>query len=658
FSGAFDDPKFDDPDFDLASDRTAQAGITCTVCHSIVHINSRKGNADYTIDEPVHYPFAFSRNPVLKWVNRQLIKAKPEFHKATFLKPLHKTPEFCGACHKVHLPPELNAYKWLRGQDHYDSYWLSGVSGQGVASFYYPAKAETNCNHCHMPLVAVSDRPNFGARIRDDSGIPKTHEHQFPSANTGIPWLLRDTMPAAETAIEGQRKFLEGVMRVDIFGLRKGGTINGELLAPVRPEVPALEPGKAYLLDVVIRTMKMGHLFTQGTADSNQVWMDVTVRNGDRIVGRSGGRSEPHNEVDPWSHFVNAFVIDRQGNRISRRNPQDIFTSLYNNQIPPGAADTVHYRMVIPPGAKGTLTVEAKLQYRKFDTEYMRFVTGKPGYVNDLPITTLAEDKVTFPLAGSGAKPLNPDSEIEPWQRWNDYGIGLLRKGGLGELRQAAEAFRQVEALGRPDGPVNLARVYITEGRVQTDAPAALQRAASFKPPANEWTVLWLGSQVASANGDYQRAVRDLRDIVRGGFRQAEGRDFDFSKDYRVLDALGSALYQVALSERGDDSRATLEESARAYEKALDYDPENLSAHYGLKEVYGDLGDVAKEREHAERHAQYKPDDNAQDYAVSQARLKYPAANKAAEGVVIYDLNRPGAYDLPGTEVRVAKYAR
>src|SRR5262249_9956532 len=61
FSGAFDDPKFD-----LEKHPTSQAGITCTVCHSIVHVNSTRGNADYTIEEPQHYPFAYSDNAVLQ----------------------------------------------------------------------------------------------------------------------------------------------------------------------------------------------------------------------------------------------------------------------------------------------------------------------------------------------------------------------------------------------------------------------------------------------------------------------------------------------------------------------------------------------------------------------------------------------------------------
>jgi hypothetical protein len=46
-------------------------------------------------------------------------------------------------------------------------------------------------------------------------------------------------------------------------------------------------------------------------------------------------------------------------------------------------------------------------------------------------------------------------------------------------------------------------------------------------------------------------------------------------------------------------------------------------------------------------HERYKLDDNAADRAVSLAREKYPAANFAAETLVIYPLQRPGAPELP-----------
>ncbi|MCA9290008.1 MAG: hypothetical protein KDA25_02705 [Phycisphaerales bacterium] len=651
FSGGFDDPKFDDPDYDLASDPLGRAGVTCTSCHAITHVNSPRGNSDFTIDEPIHYPFTFSENGFLKWVNRQLVKAKPDFHKKTFLKPLHRTAEFCGTCHKVHLPEELNGYKWLRGQNHYDAFLLSGVSGFGVTSFYYPPKAETNCNGCHMPTVASND---FGAKHLDDSGTLKVHDHLFPSANTAIPTMVEMRDP--EMAIAAHREFLTGSLRVDLFGVREDGAVDGALTAPLRPEAATLVPGRTYLLETVIRTMRLGHIFTQGTADSNEVWLDITVRAGDRIIGRSGGLDPTDRTVDPWSHFVNAFVLDRDGYRINRRNAQDIFTPLYNNQIPPGAADIVHYRLAVPADVDAPIDVEVHLRYRKFDTEYMRLVTGDERYVNDLPIVTIASDTMRFAVAGVDGDVYNEPSPITPdWQRWNDYGIALLRTR---LFRQAEEAFRRVEAMGRPDGPVNLARVYIDEGRVDVDAPEALRRAANFDPPANPWSIAWFGAQIARRNGDLDRVVDNLMTLAENRFPEGIARGFDFSHDYRVLAELGSVLYQRALLDRGETRRDAMREAGRWFEKALAFDPEMVEAHYGLQLVSRDLGDHEAELRHAALHAKYKPDDNARDRAVRLARDRYPAASHAAEDVVIHDLQRPDAFELPAAAARPSEVAR
>ena len=645
FSGAFNDP-----DFDMQNDPSGKAGITCTACHAITKINSPRGNSDYTIDVPIHYPFAFSDNTLLKKINEQLIKAKPEFHKKTFIKPLHKTTEFCGTCHKVHLPKELNGYKWLRGQNHQDAFWLSGVSGQGIGSFYYPPKAEESCNKCHMPLIRSED---FSARVRDESGERKTLDHMFPSANTAIPQMVVETgmltQGQADEAIAAHAKFNEGVMRVDIFGVRQDG-IDGEFQGPIEGAVPVLEPGKRYLIETVIRTKKMGHIFTQGTADSNEVWMDVIAKSGDRIIGRSGGMEDDSRWVDPYAHFVNAFVLDREGNRISRRNAEDIFTVLYSNQIPPGAADVVHYELDVPDDLTEPITIEARLRYRKFDTEYMRFVRDDPEWSNTLPILELAQDTVTFPVQ-AGQVGSSPKDAQPMWQRWYDYGIAFLRNG---ELRQAAEAFAQVEELGRPEGPLALARVYITEGRVTTDAPAALRRAAEFDPPAYEWSVLWFTGLVNKQNGEFDKAIACFKQIVEGGFAQAVGKGFDFSKDYNVQVELANTLFERAKQERGEANRAAreafLNDAISHLETALLYDPENAAAFYNLTQIYEDLGQTDKATAARAQHEKYKVDDNAQEKAIAAARIKYPAANIASERVVLYNLRRPGAYGLPAEE--------
>ena len=58
------------------------------------------------------------------------------------------------------------------------------------------------------------------------------------------------------------------------------------------------------------------------------------------------------------------------------------------------------------------------------------------------------------------------------------------------------------------------------------------------------------------------------------------------------------------------------------------------------------LGDDEAEARHAALHAKYKPDDNARDRAVALARRKYPAANRAAEPVTIYELPEPSSPDM------------
>lgn len=662
FSGAFDDPKFD-----VVKHPTAQAGITCTTCHAITNVNSTRGNADYTIEEPMHYPFAYSKNAVLQFINNQLVKAKPSFHKKTFLKPFHnsrdKSAEFCSTCHKVHLPFALNHYKeFLRGQNHYDPYLLSGVSGHGARSFYYPEKAKTKCSDCHMPLMASQD---FGAKDFDSSNKLSIHDHLFPAANTGLAWLKHDNrLPDYRDVIEAHQQFLKEVMRVDVFGIKEGGTIDGKLHAPLRPDIPALRPGSTYLLEAVVRTLKMGHLFTQGTTDSNEVWLEVTVTSGDRVLGRSGAVNE-QSTVDPWSYFVNVFMLDRDGNRINRRNPQDIFVPLYNHQIPPGAAAVVHYSMGIPEDVIAPITVEIKLQYRKFDQEYMEFVakSAQPGdlplrghqpgqaYRNELPITTLAVDRITFPIAGIEGRVENATPKIEPWQRWNDYGIGLFLEGKA-ELRQAADAFAEVEKLGRFDGPLNLARVLEREGRLD-EAVDAIQRAAKHnKPAAPPWVLAWLSGVVNRQQGHFDEAEKNFRSVLE---TKVPNRDFDFGLDYEVINLLGQTLYDRAKQARGSSPEVQarrqrlLDQASEQFQKTLALDSENVTAHYSLSLIYKELDQTAKAAEHQKLHDQYRGDDQARGIAVGKAREKYPAANHAAEALVIYPLNGFGTPGMPKT---------
>ena len=214
----------------------------------------------------------------------------------------------------------------------------------------------------------------------------------------------------------------------------------------------------------------------------------------------------------------------------------------------------------------------------------------------------------------------------------------------------AEEAFREVERLGRPDGPLNLARVYLKEGRVE-DAVGALRRVAETAPGFRPWTRAWLTARVDRQNGRLDQAIETLEALLETRFREARERGFDFSHDYRARALLGRTLYERARMERGAGRRARregfLRRAREQLERVLQEDPENLSAHFNLSLVYAELGEARLAARHRALHQRYKPDDQAVEQAVALHRRRNPAADHAAEPGAIYDLQRAGAFGLP-----------
>ena len=623
---------FDDPNIDFETHITGQAGITCVACHAIQEVNGVRGNGEYTIGIPEPYPFTDSQGAVASWVNGLLIKGRPQLHKVSYLKPFHQTAEFCSTCHKVHIPEQLNHYKWLRGQNHYDSFLVSGISGHGLSSFYYPETAQANCNGCHMPTQVSTD---FGAKFDTETEELVIHSHQFPAANTALQYL-KELPPVVN---EAHVELLKDSLRVDIFGIYQGGDITSPFMAPLRPDLPELETGQSYVFAIVLRNLKVGHHFTEGTIDSNEVWLKVVATTGEANELGSSGKLDETTKAVGEAHFVNGYVIDREGNRIDRRNAEDIFIKLYDHQLGPGGASVAFYRLTIPEEiSESEVHITAKLNYRKFDQRYFELFTATPGITNDLPIVNIASDSL---VVGIG----QPSSEMQAvdtssWERWNDFGIAMLLKPKRSGLRHAEEAFKQVSSLGRPEGALNLARLYLKEGRLE-DAVDSLTQAG--KEGAYPWSVAWFGAQIDVQLGNFDAAVVKMQQLYQSQFEEARARGFDFSRDYNLTNLLGLTYFeQSKLDRQTDQQRAakSLEKAVDAYQKSLVQDPENVTAHYGLTQVYAALGDEVSSDRHRKLHGKYRVDDNAKDRAISLARLKDPLANKASESIVIYDLQK------------------
>jgi tetratricopeptide (TPR) repeat protein len=689
FSGKFDDDNFfrdlevklplDGSKWVDESERlqpTAHAGLTCVSCHGITHINSVKGNGDYTIQEPTPYPFQYSDSKLLQFVNEYLVKAKPDLHKRSMLKTFHRTAEFCQVCHKVSLPFDVNDYKWTRGQNHYDSWHSSGASGFGARSFYHPPNAK-KCSECHMPLIDSKDFGNIDGKV---------HTHLFLGANTALPALRlhfghRHYYPPVgdeEDVIRQHQEFLKDKkLRVDLFAVREKGEIDGKLHV-LRPTLPELVPGESYLVEVVVRNLGVGHEFSQGTVDSNEIWVQAEVSSEGKPLAQNGVLDE-YGYLDPWSHTLNAVVLDRHGNRIDRRNAKDIFVPLFNHQVPPSSSQVVHYRLTVPKDQKAPLDIKVAVKYRKFDRIFQDFfmdrrrqaqagslLGGSPldfgglgsllgGAARshaldsrrgpELPVVSICEDHVVLAVQG-GSQAQSPTRELPPqWERFNDYGVGLFLAGNEGAekglLRQAEEAFQEVTKL-RPndyaDGFLNLARVYLKEGRLQ-DMAAVLDRAKDVQP--GYFKTAWLRAELNVRNGRIPEAIADYKAVL--GTRIPE-RGFDFSKDREIRRALGNALFLLAQGEKEGSAEqgAIVKDAIAEFRKVLGIDPEDRDSHLALEKCYRQLGDTKMADHHRAEYEIYQIDDNARSFTVNLFRRKHKWADHAAQSVVIYNLPMPG----------------
>ena len=121
-----------------------------------------------------------------------------------------------------------------------------------------------------------------------------------------------------------------------------------------------------------------------------------------------------------------------------------------------------------------------------------------------------------------------------------------------------------------------------------------------------------------------------------------------------MINELGQTYFERSKLERGNRAKQDefLKMAIDRFEKTLSIDPENLTAHYNLALIYSQLANTDKAAFHRKEHEKYRPDDNARDRAIAIHRAKNPAADHAAQSIVIYNLQRPGAYELETPSVQ------
>ena len=635
--------KMDRPIKEFVHAPESQAGLGCMMCHSIAQVKSTMGQGDFFLEYPELHELAASKNPVVRALHDFLTKLNPEPHRRIFLKPFmrNQTAEFCSACHKVHLDVPVNHYRWFRGFNEYDNWQASGVSGQGARSFYYPAKS-SQCADCHMPLTPSKDFANINGFV---------HSHRFPAANTALPTANGDAeqLKVTEDFLKNQN------LTIDIFALspaRAEGKPNagaqtelsttfavGEeaeakitpantaeaapVTAPLNRVEAVVRRGDTVRVDVVVRTKKLGHFFPGGTVDAYDTWIELkgTDDNGQTVFWSGMVEDNGKGPVEKGAHFYRSLQVDEHGNQINKRNAWATRAVVYVHLIPPGAADTVHYRVHIPENAGNKVTLHARLCYRKFawwNTQFafagvpdpnqqnadvapahddrkfvftgsLQGVSAKEEKIPDVPIETVAEDEVSLRVADHNAPKLEPRVVLQgaDWQRWNDYGIGLLLQGDLKGAQAAFEEITEIDPRN-PDGWVNIGRAAVQEGDMDR-ARTVLEKALALSPDLARAHFFY--AKVLRSDGRYDEAAGHLRKVLA-----------QYPRDRVALNDLGRILF---LQRKYQDAIAQLNQ-------VLAVDPEDLQAHYNLMLCYNGLGDQKQAHEHQVRYLRFKADEASQ----------------------------------------------
>ena len=295
----------------------AREGVACDMCHVISGI-SRLSNAGVLIS-PGHTKFGTIRNP------------EPNDAHASEYNPLYASSEYCGACHDFVTDRGLELETTFRE-------WRE-------SGFYVTGKT---CSDCHMPAYQ-------GSAVQDGP-IRTLHRHTFAGADLAlVPFPERPDQLQAVTSL-----------------LRDAVTL--ELVTPT-----SAGRGGQTAFEVRITNDGTGHDVPSGVPFNRQVWLSVTVRDGqDDVVYSSGQLDENDDLMDGHSSFPerDPDLFNVQATMLRADSVPTGFTwdavYLTNPSIKAGETRVAEYEFAVPADVSGNLTVDVALRFRSFPPYVIR----------------------------------------------------------------------------------------------------------------------------------------------------------------------------------------------------------------------------------------------------------------------------------------------
>lgn len=443
----------------------------------------------------------------------------------------------------------------------------------------------------------------------------KIANHRWVGANT-----LMAKYYKYDPQLEKTLAFLRNqVLNVDIFGIERNGH---PIVAPLGNAAFTVEPGDSLVVSVVIQNKGAGHSLVPEQRDFYESWVEFEAKDAKGRVLMHSGELKPDGSLDPSAHsFTNRLIsVDNKLNNLHQ--VWDTRIQAYNNTINSGRSQVVRYEFKVPRNITGPIAITAKVNYRRFNQQFINFVFGKH---YDMPIVEMASHTRTLNLGENGPVPPGKDDNPE-WMRWNNYGIALL---DAQQYADSVRAFEEVVKL-RPDYAYAYTNIAIAEfswqryGSARTHLEKALQLA-----PKDARTLYYL-ALVDRTQGKLDEAIADLKEVIA---------QFPRSRDAHR--ELGFSYYQ----------QHHYADAKSEYEFVQTIDPDDLSAHYILSIVYRRLGMKEQAAREAAYFADQKDDPTATTYALEFLR-KHP--DVTAESVV-WHIHKQSAVDNLGGSLKAGQ---
>jgi Flp pilus assembly protein TadD len=506
------------------------------------------------------------------------------------------------------------------------SEWSSSRYADRPGNKAFDPAFKRDCQTCHMPRVAS---------LNDYTRDHQVASHRWPGANTAIPFFY-----GYDEQMKVTDAYLKDALALDIFAISKIESGKERLIAPLDRQNFTLLAGETVTVGVVIQNKKIGHNLVPEQRDFYECWVEFIATDANGAELFHSGFIKPDGFLDDQAHTYTNRLITKEGKWIDLHQVWDMKIRVFDNTIPSGQSDLVRFKLRIPPGTAGPVTLKAQVNYRRFRRGFTNFILGKS---ENYPIVTMVSR--SLPLRLGRTEGTWPAPDKDQMLRWNNYGIALLRQQ---QYWKAADTFRKVVEInpGYADGYINLAiATYsrLVDTRIDPDGPGNMSAANSSydkyepalsylnqaleKNPSSLRAVFYKGL-IYRLENQFDDAIANLLPVVKAypRFRQARqelGYAYFLQKKYQLAREQFAALQSI--------------------------NPDDLSAHFYLSQIYGQLRMNKEAAEEGALYSEHKDDPGAALLALD-FRYRNPMVAHENEPYHLHE-GRPSADGVFGCSV-------